>query len=109
MDSLKLKENFVAMSPVEMAVLMDAATKHVKNAKERPVVYQIGLSKELFARLWEVVGKRKADLFINTIFDIGLLTWHGSMVEQIFGGNEKMVQQLVNEASEDIRGDERIH
>lgn len=103
------EKNFVKMTPKEMAVVMDAALQHVKNPTDRPITYQIGIGKELMARLWECCGRRKADLFVNTIFDIGLISWHEQMIKQVFNGDEQWLKDLLLEASNEIRKGADVH
>lgn len=98
----------VAMTPMQMALIVDAAKKHVLDVKSRVAVYQVGINKELFARLLEACGKKKTDLFINTIVEIGLLNWREAMIGQVFGGEEKYVEELVSQASKDMREGETV-
>jgi hypothetical protein len=99
----------IKLNPIQMSLLLIGIKRHLEDRKDRPVVYQIAIGAELYARLLEGVPKRFIDEFLNSMLDIGLESWRKMVIEENFEGKEDIVNELVEMACEGEHEGETVH
>uniref|UniRef100_A0A6M3LMG0 Uncharacterized protein n=1 Tax=viral metagenome TaxID=1070528 RepID=A0A6M3LMG0_9ZZZZ len=99
----------IKLNPMQMALLLRGIKDHLENPNDRPVVYQVAVGGQLYARLMEGIPKKFIDEFLNTMLEIGLDSWYHTVVQDNFQNNEEIVNELVEMACEEERSGARVH
>ena len=99
----------IKLNPMQMSLLLTGIKRHLESRKARPIIYQVAIGAELYARLLEGVPKSFIDEFLNSMLDNGLDSWRSFVIDENFDGKEEIVDELVEMACTEERDGESVH